>query len=143
MLERGRVRTRETSMPSLQQVAFFTLALLAVFIQSFVVQTHIHRQTLTGVNIPVFASVDDSGAAAESGTANQPGIPRDQFPGNGDQGNCPLCQGFAHSGQFVHAAAALAYIPAWVSVHFIVLSDKLPTRLSVSHSWQGRAPPQD
>jgi hypothetical protein len=124
-------------------MAVFFLALLALAIQSFVVQTHIHRQTLAGSSIPMLAAVADDIVSIAAVSAGQKGIPADQFPANGDPGNCPLCQGFAHSGQFVHSGAVLAYIPAWVSVHFIVFSDALPALLSVSHSWQGRAPPQN
>jgi hypothetical protein len=143
MLGRGSAYLREFHMPSLQQAAFIALALVAMAIQTLVVQTHIHRQTLTGSSISAFAAVVDNQASAAFTSADRQDLPRDQFPGNDDPGNCPLCQGFAHSGQFIHSGAALAYIPAWVSVHFIVFSDVLPALLSVSHSWQGRAPPQN
>jgi len=117
-------------------------ALLAVAIQSFVVQTHIHRQILAGGSAGVLILDADDVAPGSTGAVDQPSTPRDQFPGNGDPANCPLCQSFAHAGQFVHGGAVLAYVPAWVSIHFIVLKDILPALFAVSHSWHGRAPPQ-
>ena len=83
-----------------------------------------------------------AGPTAEA-TDQQANLPRDKYPINEDPSNCPLCQEIAHSGQFVQNAAILAYVPAWVSVHFIVFSDVLPSLFVASHSWQGRAPPQN
>ena len=142
MLGRDRVRASAMCLP-LRQMAMFLLALLALAIQIFVVQTHIHRQTLTGSSIPMLAAAAGDIVSIAAMSGDRKDIPADQFPANGDPGNCPLCQGFAHSGQFVHSGAVLAYIPAWVSVHFIVFSDALPALQSVSHSWRGRAPPQN
>jgi hypothetical protein len=61
--------------------------------------------------------------------------------GNGDPANCPLCQSFAHAGQFVHGERA-CLCTSLVNIHFIVLKDILPALFAVSHSWHGRAPPQ-
>jgi hypothetical protein len=125
---------------SLRQVTIFLLALMALTIQTFVVQTHIHRQILAAANgVVLTALADDAGSPATA--VDQPSAPRDQLPGDGDPTNCPLCQSFAHSGQFVHSGAVLAYIPAWVSLNFIVLKDVLPTLFAASHNWYGRAPP--
>ena len=121
------------------------LALVAVLIQSFVVQTHIHipqgagRQTSLSVVTLAGAFVAGPGTRAAD---NQAAIPRDKYPINEDPSNCPLCQEIAHSGQFVQSAAVLAYVPVWVSVHFINFCEVLPSLFTVSHSWRGRAPPQ-
>ena len=141
MLQRERADVRALHV-SPRQAAIFLLALIALAIQSFVVQTHIHRQICAGANSGLLAVFADDDASPAAGASDQPSRPRDQFPGNSDPANCPLCQSFAHSGQFVHSGAVLAYIPAWVSIHFIVLKDVLPALFAVSHSWQGRAPPQ-
>jgi hypothetical protein len=73
----------------------------------------------------------------------QADLPRDKYPINEDPSNCPLCQEMAHSGQFVQSAAVLAHVPVWISIHFIPVGETLPSLLTVSHSWQGRAPPQN
>ena len=126
---------------SLRQVTIFLLALMALAIQSFVVQTHIHRQILAAANGGVLAAFADNFGSASGRGVEQPSAPRDQLPGDGDPTNCPLCQSFAHSGQFVHSGAVLAYIPAWLTFHFIVATDVLPALLAVSHSWYSRGPP--
>jgi hypothetical protein len=139
MLKRERAHVRAIPV-SLRQVTIFLLALMALAIQSFIVQTHIHRQILAAAHGAVLTAFADLGSPAGA-ALEQPSSPRDQLPGDGDPTNCPLCQSFAHSGQFVHGGAVLAYIPAWVSVHFIVAQDLLPALFAASHSWYGRAPP--
>jgi hypothetical protein len=131
--------------PPLPRVLFILLAVVALIIQILVVQTHIHIPQTAGrlqtVSITTLAQTLVSGAAVQiaDDTAN---APRDKYPINEDPSNCPLCQEIAHSGQFVHSVAALAAVPAFVSVHFIVFSEALPSFFSVSHSWRGRAPPR-
>jgi hypothetical protein len=114
------------------------VALLALAVQLFVVQTHVHRD-------PAFASVatpDVTPASsgdiqnAASGSAHP-----DQFPAKDDPSDCPLCQAFAHSGTALHAVA----LPGWVSTFTVerAFSSGAPIQadLHVSHSWFGRAPP--
>jgi hypothetical protein len=119
------------------------LALVSLAFQTFVVQTHIHHRMAQFAPIPGISAltgdITDIAAPSEDGQTKQG--PRDPFPG--DDPNCTLCQAAAHSGQFLHSAAVLAHVPAWVSVHFILFNDVLPSVLAVSHSWQGRAPPQN
>jgi len=114
------------------------LGLLAVIIQSFVVQTHIHIPQATGasqsVSVVTLAKVFVAGSSASA--------PRDKYPINEDPTNCPLCQEIAHSGQFVQSAAVLAYVPVWISIYFIPFREALPSRAAAGHSWQGRAPPR-
>jgi hypothetical protein len=121
------------------------MAIIALAVQILVVQTHIHIPQATGrsasVSIVTVAHTLISGATSEAAD-QQANVPRDKYPINEDPSNCPLCQEIAHSGQFVQSAAVLAHVPAWVSVHLIVFSDLLPSLYAVSHSWQGRAPPQ-
>ena len=120
------------------------LALLALFIQGFVVQTHIHIRQNTGlaqsVSVATFAKSLMSGAIVRTGD-NSASAERDKYPINEDPSNCPLCQEIAHSGPFVQSAAVLATVPASLSVHFILFSEALPSFFAVSHNWLGRAPP--
>ena len=131
--------------PPLPRMLFVLLAVVALMIQILVVQTHIHIPQTAGrlqtVSITTLAHSLVSGATVQI-VDDTTTAPRDKYPINEDPSNCPLCQEIAHSGQFVHSVAALAALPAFVSVHFIVFSETLPSLFAVSHSWRGRAPPR-
>jgi hypothetical protein len=126
---------------SLQRVLFILLAVVALSVQSFVVQAHIHRVAgrlqATSLTTVVNGIAGDPTAAATGKTQT----PRDKYPVNGDPSNCPLCQEFAHSGQFVHSAAVLATLPFPVTVSFVIFREIAPARFAASHNWRGRAPP--
>ena len=126
------------------------LGLLALAVQSFVVQTHIHIPQSAGRSQSVSlitlaaAAVADRVVAERTGVVSDlsaPAIPRDKYPINEDPSNCPLCQEISHSGQFVQSAAFVAALPFSINVHFIVFDEALPSFFAVSHIWQGRAPP--
>ncbi len=131
--------------PPRSRISFLLLALLAVTIQALVVQTHIHipqgADRPQTVSVTTLAQTFVSGASVQTAD-DRANAPRDKYPINEDPSNCPLCQEVAHSGQFVHSVAALAALPAFVNVHFVVVSEVLPSFFSVSHSWRGRAPPR-
>jgi hypothetical protein len=120
------------------QSLIILLGFLAVFIQAFVVQTHIHIPPQS-----VSAAYETAKAVTAKITAHAaaPVAPRDKYPINEDPSNCPLCQEFAHSGQFVHSVAVLASLPFSVTVSIIVFRDIAPRIFAVSHAWRGRAPP--
>ena len=142
MLQRGRVESRSLRMPALRQLFFVFLAFVALAIQSLVVQTHIHREAGGfAPSIALAAAAGDTGSISTPADSKSNPL-RDPFEAGGSSSTCTLCQAFAHSGLFVQNAAVLAYVPAWISIHFIVVSDLPPSLLAVSHSWQGRAPPQ-
>jgi hypothetical protein len=120
------------------------LGLFAVAIQSFVVQTHIHipqygRAQTVSLFTLVAAAIANSPALAADRNAT---APRDKYPINEDPSNCPLCQEFAHSGQFVASAAALVALPVTATVHFIPWAEAAVPSFAITHIWQGRAPPQ-
>ena len=141
-LARERARVAVVRAPSVMRVAMGLLALLAVALQSFVVQTHIHMGQGSGIQtISIITAAKHIGAFSAPAAAPNDATPRDKYPITEDPSNCPLCQEIAHSGQFLHSAAALAAIPASVSVHFIIFSEALPSFFAVSHSWHSRAPP--
>jgi len=127
-------------------VLFILLTAIALAVQILVVQTHIHIPQAAGrsasVSIMTVAQNLIAGAAAEAADPRT-NLARDKYPINEDPSNCPLCQEVAHSGQFLQSAASLAHIPFWFSVHFVPVSEALPSFLAISHSWQGRAPPRD
>lgn len=115
------------------------LAFLALAIQLFVVQTHIH---IDQVAPGAVAAIPIDGANAPGGVIRGLGDSHDRSPIKDDSSNCPLCQAFSHSGQFVQSAQVLLSLPAFVSSPFAIFSEALPSRSLLSHSWQGRAPPQ-
>ena len=118
------------------------LCLLAVALQSFVVQTHIHvPQASVKVQPISFITLIAATAAVPDAASGQTSLPADQYPINRDPANCPLCKELTHSGQYVSSAAVLATIPFPVSVNFIVFREIAPTRFAASHTWRGRAPP--
>ncbi len=142
-LARDRARVAVARAPSMARVAMGLLALLAVALQSFVVQTHIHMgQGSSGIQtISIITAAKNIGAFSAPAATQDAATPRDKYPINEDPSNCPLCQEIAHSGQFLQSAAALAALPASISVHFIIFSEALPSFFAVSHNWHGRAPP--
>jgi hypothetical protein len=138
----ARARTRTLRAPSLAQWAPILIGCLALFIQSFVVQTHIHIPQRIGSPqtvslITLAAAVVDGGTLHGAAKA-----PRDRFPITEDPSNCPLCQEVAHSGAYVASAASLAALPVTVTFSFIVFVEAAPYIFAASHTWRGRAPPQ-
>ena len=123
--------------------AAMMLGLLALAVQSFIVQTHLHipqatgkAQTVSVVTLAGAAVADKAGVADSKSAA-----PRDKYPINEDPSNCPLCQEIAHSGQFAHNAAVLAILPRAVAVNFILFDEALPSFQAATHIWLSRAPP--
>lgn len=116
--------------------------LLAVALQSFVVQTHIHVQQpayrTQAVSLITLAAASIAGAEF---AAAQTGTPVDNYPVNRDPANCPLCKELTHSGQYVSSASVLATLPFPVTVNFVVFREIAPSLFAASHTWRGRAPP--
>ncbi len=138
--ERTRARTHFRLRGSYLLVAFF--GLLAVALQSFVVQTHIHVQQpgarTHALGLITLAAASAPGSAFASGQA---GVPVDNYPINRDPANCPLCKELTHSGQYVSSASVLATLPVTVTVNVIVFREIAPSLFAASHNWRGRAPP--
>jgi hypothetical protein len=126
----------------LSRIMVVLLAFLAIAIQSFVIQTHIHISQGAGRGESVsLVSLVAAAVTDRASVADDQGVPRDKYPINEDPSNCPLCQEFSHSGQFVASAAVLAALPFTVTVNFIVFEEALPAFIAVTHIWRGRAPP--
>jgi hypothetical protein len=137
-----RTRVRSTIRTTHSHTVFVLIALLALAVQTLLVQPHIHLQTVQRTYI-------QNGIALTKNTA--PGIevqfseqlapaPRDGYPVNTDPSNCPLCQELSHS--FVHSAGKLVATPIFVTAKFIIFQKWRSLSLAASHIWQGRAPPQ-
>jgi hypothetical protein len=100
--------------------------LLALIVQAFATQTHIHGQ------------FPDTAASQAN---HAPG--HGKLPLNDDPARCPICQEIVHAGQFV--------APAWLSPFLLILAIStieianvlMPRFDAVSHSWRGRGPPRN
>jgi hypothetical protein len=117
------------------------LALLTFALQSYITQTHIHFTSAQAFGLssdnfaPAYKTTD--GKAADGKSA-----PLKKVPSNDDPANCPLCQAAAHSGQFITPSAIGFALPsetiAIVPLAIVVLT----ASETLSHGWQGRAPPR-
>jgi hypothetical protein len=105
---------------------FAAFMILALVVQGYVTQTHIHKQNSWTV----------SAALKASGSPNH-----DNFPVNDDPANCPICQQITHAGHFL--------APAWFASFLLVLAISkieiatlaVPHFDSISHNWRSRGPP--
>jgi hypothetical protein len=144
---RGRSWSTITPQSLVSRILLLLLAVVALAIQTLVVQGHIHLPQTAGQQPTVSsrarapAAVTDTSGVVADNSAN---APRDKYPINEDPSNCPLCQEVAYSGQYVHRAAVLIALPISIAVSFsfIVFSEAVPSLFAATHSWQGRAPPQ-
>lgn len=141
-----RSRTRERAIlaraPSPSLWAMIAIGFLALFLQSFVVQTHIHiPQGATG-KAQTVSLITLAAAAVDRAVPSDAKGPRDRFPITEDPSNCPICQEVTHSGQFVASAAILAALPVTATFSFIVFTEAAPYIFAASHTWRGRAPPK-
>jgi hypothetical protein len=108
------------------------VALLALAIQLFVIQTHVHGPSFRDARDSVTAS-----GTAPAGITHSP----DRFPPKDDPADCPLCQAFAHSGGYVLSTHIIAFLTSSACGATWVDFAALPPGLHVPHFWFGRAPP--
>src|SRR5437764_1445537 len=115
---------------------------LALAIQSFVVQTHIHRLILSpAASINVALDGEKNSPVAQESRGAAPRRPTDRYPLEGDPANCPICQEIAHAGAVLHSttiSVALA-VSSPTPRTFVRESDCFTS--AVTHTWRGRAPP--
>jgi hypothetical protein len=123
------------------RILLILLALVALTIQTLVIQSHVHGpQAASRVQS---ANLITLGAGLADTKGDQAtGARGDKYPVNDDPSNCPLCQAFGHSGQFVASTAILVSLPYFIAVSFVVFRESVPALFALRHSWQSRAPPQ-
>jgi hypothetical protein len=105
------------------------LVLLAFFLQSLVVQSHVH-----------FAVPASSGAvsiAAVAGDAHHHDTAKD----SGSQDRCPWCQAVLSSGYYLVVATAPIHLPVEIRLADALSFTALAPRSAAPHPWQSRAPP--
>jgi len=138
--ERRHVRTRAGF--HIPEFLVVLLGFIAVALQSFVVQTHIHVPQSPVQARPVsFITLLAASTGVADLSTGEKNAPSDQYPINRDPANCPLCKELTHSGQYVSSASVLATLPFSVTVNFIVFREIAPSLFAASHNWRGRAPP--
>jgi hypothetical protein len=137
-----RSQSRAVATVRFSQLLVAVIGFVAVALQSFVVQTHIHvPQGAARIQPVSFITVLAASAGIGDVSTAQTGAPADQYPVNRDPANCPLCKELTHSGQYISSASVLAALPFAVSVNFIVFREIAPSLFAASHNWRGRAPP--
>ena len=106
------------------------LAMLTFAAQVQLIQTHIHLLSAM------------SGTTVDNTVASAPGkiAPAKNLPFN-DQNSCPICQAVAHGGQFVSPTAIALSLPSFAASFIPLAIAVSAARESISHIWQGRAPP--
>ena len=111
------------------QHLFALVAIVAVFIQTFVVQTHVDG--LTGLG---------SAAAIERANGSPAPLAHVETGSRDAQSVCPICQVMATAGTTVLASA-----PSLLTAHGLIAHEaaQLIRRVAVrpAHAWQSRAPP--
>jgi hypothetical protein len=115
--------TVSRSSPARKWVGIF--ALLAFFVQSLAVQTHIHPQ------LPPIAKTAAQGTSAPAPAKNQDPI---------DQ--CRLCQELVHAGTFVTPSAVTTVAILSLVAVFFAASAAPADRSVTAFAWRSRAPPR-
>jgi hypothetical protein len=104
---------------------FAGLMVLALVVQGYTLQTHIHKQIGSAT-----VTLDTGGSTGH-----------DKMPVNDDPARCPTCQQILHAGQFVAPAWLLPFLIVASVSTIEITTAALPQYDAVSHSWRGRGPP--
>jgi hypothetical protein len=128
----------------LSQKIAVLLGIIAILIQGFGVQTHIHTWQAS----PYFHVVDIFAGSLpatldRTAIAEITNTPHDEYPIDDGTANCPLCQEFAHFGQFIHGSAPFVGLPLLITVSVVVFAEIGVSLFAASHIWRGRAPPRE
>src|ERR1700689_4129268 len=118
-MHQGTISKEQLSWRPTGRLLLILFAALALYLQSYAVQTHFHQS----------GSVQ---AAMQTGKHHQ--------PASDDADNCPLCHSF-YSGQYVAPSLAAWFLPILAISVIDVTTGVSPHYDTVSHSWRGRGPP--
>ena len=126
---RNTVRAASPAIPPLNRRLLALAALLAFFLQSLAVQTHVH---------PANTNLDIAGTVA----AAAPSVPGPLTNSDLDRGSCRLCQEMAHAGAYITPVAAL--LPAILVFALEAPGFELADRPAPApaFAWQSRGPPR-
>jgi hypothetical protein len=119
----GTTHAQQLSWRPFGRLVLIAFAALALFLQSYAAQTHIHERSAAAVTAFV---------QGDTGKHHQ--------PLSDDSDNCPLCHSF-YSGQYVAPSLAAWFLPILAVSIIDVTTGVSPHYDTVSHSWRGRGPP--
>ncbi len=118
------------------------LGILAIALQSFVVQTHIHNPQADGVlGLMQVSSPDAAGGLAPNSPDNGTTKTHGKFSGGDDTSNCRLCQELIHAGRFIAPSTVVLVLPVILSVWLVVFAHAAPIPSAGAYIWRSRAPP--
>jgi hypothetical protein len=119
----------DTRSPNRLLVVAFTI--LALILQSYATQTHIHKSSELGGISVAHAKVVQLALQGQ----------KKRLPSTNDTDDCPLCQSL-YNGQYVTPSFAIYFLPKLAVSIIEATSSVSPHYDAVSHSWRGRGPPQ-
>jgi hypothetical protein len=118
------------------------LGILAIALQSLVVQTHIHNpQAAAVLGLAQVPSPDAAAGVAQNSPDNGTTTPQGKFSSGDDTSNCRLCQELFHAGRFIAPSSAVLVVPLILSVWLIVFGHSAPIPSAGAYIWRSRAPP--
>ncbi|HEY0282305.1 MAG TPA: hypothetical protein VGC27_06760 [Rhizomicrobium sp.] len=133
-----KAKSRIAAGVSRRRLAVTFFAFFAFFIQSYIVQTHVHIPAAAGTEWSGKLSAEAQKAAASLSQKGE----RGNYPADSDPSKCLLCQEFLASGSFVTPVAAAAFVPLAFVGFTIAAQKSSPEDIAPSHHWQSRAPPR-
>jgi hypothetical protein len=136
----ARTRASVASAPGLSRrlrILVTVLALIALAIQVFGVQGHVHRLPTAGSSQGTGLQVLLAGEQAHSTIA-----PHHTAPGDDDPAKCPFCQQLGNSQQLVAYSLLLFSFCCFAIIRSVATRESAPALLAVRHAWQSRAPPR-
>jgi hypothetical protein len=133
----GRVKARSNSLGQRGWIAL--LGVLAIAIQCFVVQIHVHHwsQSLSPQAQVRALSVSQSTVDGHQDSKPAPISPHR----HGGSGNCYICQSALAGAAVLSSVRALNVIHANVVANVVAITRDAPTTASPSHIWRSRGPP--
>ena len=116
-------------------------AVLALLIQTFVVQTHVHLHTdqlsfVQSGNVQVAAFESQASLPRSSERKSRP------IPADGDRDHCALCQALAVIGNAVAPDGPSLAVPSEISFVIVLPLEDSFHVATLSHDWLSRGPPQ-
>jgi hypothetical protein len=103
------------------------LAVLAFFLQSLAVQTHVHPARL---GLPTTVAV--ASGSSLPGPLTSPDL---------DQGGCRLCQEMAHAGAYITPLVALPVVVQVLAAELLGPVSTSQPRAAPAFAWRSRGPP--
>ncbi|MCP5410793.1 MAG: hypothetical protein H6924_01390 [Alphaproteobacteria bacterium] len=128
-MRRATVLTSRPAHPLLSRRVLALAAILAFFLQSLAVQTHIHP---AGPHLLV-PSAAAAGQPLPAGPLKSPDL---------DQGSCRLCQEMAHAGAYLTPVISFLPVALAFAAEPLFLERTQNPRAAPAFGWRSRGPPR-